>query len=418
MYMLMNKSYNFSTYNFYYLFNNNNNLNNNFKEIIEILKIMSFNFYFNMNFFNKVRTLFSFILFLQNINFLVFNSSLLFRFNNFSNIFILIGFYEKNKFSWVTFNYTPFKFFVKFRPQFSLNLLFFKKAKKNNSHEILKNYVSFKKRTGLLKKKDKIKNFLLLRVNFFKNQKFFNQLYLGKNTNYYLMDLFIKKNVKTLNKLFIYQDNNKNIDMKRRWFKFFNKNRLLLKFILGIKKQKQFQITKIFSKISKGSVLANLMKFEFSLRNILVRSKLALNLNDAEFFIKNKLVYVNGLVANSDLVLNKGDVVSLVFSEKYFHFFKSSFSQKLKLTYSVGYRLWRLNRFKNNFYKQSPTGIPDWVFKISHFYDDVPSFIEVDYTILSLNLVKLPINYIDYNFYFMKFITPFLTRHYNWKYVN
>jgi len=387
------------------------------RKISETLKMIPLDSSFNF-FFNQINTLLSYIFFLQNYNFFIFNSYILFKFNNYSNIFFLVGFLEKNKFSWVTFNYTPFKFFTKFKPQFSLNLLFLKKIKKSTNHEILRNYIFFKKRTSLLKKKDKLKNFFLLRVNFLKNQKLFNQIVSSKKNNLFLVDSVLKKNIKVLKKSHIHHDNNKNIDMKRRWFKFFSKNRFLFKSIIGLKKQKQFQITKFFSKISKQDVLTNLMKFEFSLKNILVRSKLVLNLSEADFFIKNKLVYLNGLVANNDLPLNKGDIINLVFSEKYFNFFKSSFSQKLKLTYSVGYRLWRLNRFKNNFYKQSPTGIPDWIFKIGFFYEDTPSFLEIDYTTLSLILLKLPNNYNHYNFYFTKFVTLFLIRHYNWKYIN
>lgn len=405
----------FSTSIYHILTNKATNVDSNFNEI---LKTMLFKFLFNVNFFNQIKTLTSYIFFLQSLNFSIFNSLILFKFNSFSNIFILIGFHEKNKFSWVTFNYTPFKFFTKFKPQFSLNLLFFKKVKKNNLHNILKNYVFFKKRTSLLKKKDKLKNFLLSKVNFLKNQKLMNQIIFKKNTNLFLVNLFFKKNLKIIHSSSIFHENNKNVDMKKRWFKLFNKNRLLFKFITGVKKQKQFQVTKIFSKTLKQNVLSNLMRLEFSLKNILIRSKLVLNLNEADFFLKNKLVYLNGLVATNNILLRRGDIISLAFSEKYFNFFKSNFSQKLKLTYSVGYRLWRLNRFKSNFYKQSPTGIPTWVFKIGFFYEDTPSFLEIDYTTLSLTIIKQPISYVDYNFYFTKFITPFLTRHYNWKYVN
>jgi hypothetical protein len=80
----------------------------------------------------------------------------------------------------------------------------------------------------------------------------------------------------------------------------------------------------------------------------------------------------------------------------------SNFNNKLKMTFSLGYRLWRLNRFKNNFYKQSPTRIPNKVDRFFFFYEDVPSFLEVDYIILAFILIKLPTTYKSFNFFFFK----------------
>ena len=58
-------------------------------------------------------------------------------------------------------------------------------------------------------------------------------------------------------------------------------------------------------------------------------------------------------------VLKERDLVNLIISKKIYNFFKTNYNCKLKLTYSIGYRIWRLNRFRYDMYKQSPKRIPE-----------------------------------------------------------
>lgn len=353
-----------------------------------------------------------------NNNVLIFSSFLKIRYNLNSTVTFLIGNFEKGKFSWTSFNYIPYKLFNRVKPIFCINSLMKLNINTSQKSKYLKNLIVFKKKVSLLKRKDKLKNFLLLRTNVLRNYKLFNA-FTSTNKN-----MLVTKNSPLFNtvmkkkKSFSNYEVSKILELKKRWYKFFSTNRNVLKRFLNIEKNKQFQITKTFSKKIKATSLTNLLQFEFSLFNCLLRSRIVFTLEESKFLINNSFVFVNGvLVTNPNYFLKLGDVINIRFSKKYFYFYKTNFNSKLKLTHAVGYRLWRLNRFKNNFYKQSPIGIPDWIFKLSFFFEDVPSFLEVDYISLSFGLIKYPINYYDYNYYFNKFISFYLMRLYNWKYV-
>lgn len=336
------------------------------------------------------------------------------RFNFFSNITFLLGHFQKNKFQWTNYNYIPYKMFTRLKPIFTSESIF--KKLKNNKHQRLRKLITFKKKSGFLKKRFKLKNFLLLKLNSLKNFKFFNTHHFKKNVT--ILNQRFKSKIFYKNKPKYYNDVNKFIDLKKRWYKVFTTNRNLFKFFSNSKKTKQFQLTRLFSKSLKKTTKVSFLEKEFSLLNIIVRSKFVFTINEALFLIKNSFVFVNGFCVNDpQFLLKVSDTINIIFCKKYFFFWKTSFNQKLRLTYGVGYRLWRLNRFRNNFYKQSPTGIPDWIFKISFFYEDVPSYIEIDYLTLTLMIIKYPKNYYNYNFYFTKFLSFYLLRLYNWKYV-
>jgi ribosomal protein S4 len=117
-------------------------------------------------------------------------------------------------------------------------------------------------------------------------------------------------------------------------------NRDLFKLFLNIKKNKQFQLTKIYSKSIKKSIKTSLIEREFSLHNILIRAKFVFTQNDSIFLIKNSFIFVNGVcITNPNYVLKINDVISMSFFKNYFFFFKTNFNQKLRLTYALGYRL-------------------------------------------------------------------------------
>lgn len=348
-------------------------------------------------------------------NIQTFNFFIKLRFNFLSNLTFLLGQFEKNKYQWTNYNYIPYKFFTRMKSNFIVDSLI--KVNKITKHTRLKNIVVFKRKSGFLKKKSKLKNFLLLKLNNLKNYKYLNSFF-QKKTPTIFFKKSLNKEILSKSKTQKHSEVGKFLDLKKRWYKTFTNNRFLLKFFTNIKKTKQFQSTRFFSKTLKKTPQSNLLTREFSLLNILIRSKLVFTINEALFFLKNNFVFVNGTcVTNPAHFIKLGDVINLSFCKKYFFFFKTSFNQKLRLTYGVGYRLWRLNRFRNNFYKQSPTGIPEWIFKISFFYEDVVSFLEVDYLTLSLMVIKLPTNFYHYNFYFTKFLSLYLLRLYNWKYV-
>jgi hypothetical protein len=207
------------------------------------------------------------------------------------------------------------------------------KTKIAKKSSIVSNFIKFKKRSGLFKKKNKLKYYLLVKLNSFKHYKNLNNI----NRNPFTSSRIVKKKSSILPKDF---DVNKFLELKRKTFKLFNLNRNIIKDFFRIKKSRQFQLTKIFSKTLKVRFFNFLMDFELSIYNLLIRSKLAFSFNESLFFLKNGFILINGITTyNQYKVLNLGDVVSLNVSKKFYKFYLSNFNNKLKMTFSLGYRL-------------------------------------------------------------------------------
>lgn len=338
--------------------------------------------------FKKYVSFWNYFLNNYQINFLIQS----FRFNNFTNDVMCIGMFSKNRFYWTNFSYNPIKFFNTMKNNF--NKITFSRvlltSKKNQIHL----YINLKKQLGLIKRKDKVTYNTLVYANSIRTSKYYNY------------SNFISKNVE-FSKIF---------DIKKKTLKNFILNRLVLKnhFLMTTSRQKK--LTKFFSKNTKISNKQCIDNFESSLLIFLIKAKFVFTLQESVFLIKNQLIYVNGVVC-SDIFkkLSIFDVVNIVYSKKYFYFFKTIFNAKLKLVSFLSYRLWRYNRFRSNFYKQSPSSLPNWINTITYFYYDIPSYLEVDYLTLSGLFIKSD-NY--QSIYFSKYINTFLFRLYNWKYLN
>jgi ribosomal protein S4 len=177
---------------------------------------------------------------------------------------------------------------------------------------------------------------------------------------------------------------------------------------------RQFKLTKIVSKSSKHKLSWILQNTKLALYQIILDSKFAITINDSLNLIKNKLVYVNGLlVKNPFYYIYIGDFIQLKISPKYYYFYKNNFNNNLKYTFLVSYRLWRFNRFKGNFYKQSPINLPNWLKKLQFLYNDIPNYLEVDFVILCTSIIQ---NNKLSNF--NPYVNFFMFRLYNWKYLN
>jgi len=158
--------------------------------------------------------------------------------------------------------------------------------------------------------------------------------------------------------------------------------------------------------------------FEFSIVNLIIRCKFCYNLSESIFFLKNGFIYLNGLKITNPLTqVNVGDLIQLSFSENYFNFFKVNTNNKLKSIFFLKHIIWKNKRFKDNFYKQKYNQVPDWIFKISNFYDDIPSFIEVDFSIMSFLVIYKKLNTQDINLNLFNFINFYMLRNYNWNYL-
>lgn len=152
--------------------------------------------------------------------------------------------------------------------------------------------------------------------------------------------------------------------------------------------------------------------------NTLIKAKFCYTKSESIFFIKNGLVFINGSKClNPYYIVNNSDIIQFSISENFFDFFKINTDKKHKSILIIKHIIWKNHRFLNNFYKQSYNRVPDWILDISSFYDDVPSYIEIDYTTLSLCVLKVDLNFIFYNNNSLNFLNIFMLRNYNWNYL-
>jgi hypothetical protein len=106
----------------------------------------------------------------------------------------------------------PYKMFTRVKPVFFIQPVI-TNLKKSSTLDKLKTIVVFKKKNGFLKKKSKIKNFLLLKLNNLKNSKFLHSF--SKNKNIQHPDTF------GFNRVFFsnekrHSDVSKFLDLKKR----------------------------------------------------------------------------------------------------------------------------------------------------------------------------------------------------------
>jgi hypothetical protein len=219
------------------------------------------------------------------------------------------------------FSLTPFKFFKKFKHTSLIEFNFFKKKVFNKRLNLISNHILLKKKISILKKKDKAKYLLLMRLNFFKN-KYKSAILKSRRKK----NLFFKLN--------------KFVELRRRLYKYFNNNRNMLKSVLGLKQSRQYRLTKLFQKNLKDHTFNSLLKFEMSITNILLLSKFIFSKKGSDFLIKNGFLCVNNrIVRKNNFILSSFDIISLPLNSNFFFFYKHFFNKNLKLTYKVGYRL-------------------------------------------------------------------------------
>ena len=322
------------------------------------------------------------LIFLKNL--IIFQHILNFYKNNFNYKLIFpIDF----KYSWVDsktdynkffFNNTPSYKFVEFYQYKNIVYVW-------DKYHFINNYIKFKNKHGLFKKINSYKNMYLSKYNLFKS----NQI---KNIN--------------LNKDSL---NFKNFDFIEKKLIFYKNNRKLLKNFFKKNKKISYYINIFLKKLSKLSLLNYLNFFEFSLSNILINSNFFSNKNDVFYFIKNNYIYINNSVSfDSNRILNKNDLITVCYN-KYFFFLYRDYSTKINSN---------INKYGNFFKKRYNNKIENdfnFVNKLNIITNDVPKYLEIDY--LSMSLVILNKNIINYNCFDLKILTVFLRRLNNWKFI-
>jgi len=372
---------------------------------------------------------FDFKIYLCNIY--LFNSFILNKYSYKNNFFL--NYPVQYKYNWINSKSNFYKTFnidsdIFMNTEFSE---FLKITDLTNFNKInhLNNLINFKKNSGFFKKDNKFNSVVLNRLQGLKNNPYKNNINLNNdlnlfnknniyknNANRYFLSKYIYKNINKVN--FENQFFSKNMDIKIKSFFIFKKNREILNKLLIDKPIRQFKFNKFIKNFLKKNNSDILSNFEFKLVNLLIRSCFFVNFKDALFFIENGYITVNNkIMVNPNYLLNKHEIVKISFNKYYYLYYRKGLHNVLSNIGKYNSYAWRVNKNKYNVNKQQSTHTPSWILRFMYFRDDLPKYLEVDYLSMTMIILYKPYNTIEFDFYTLKFMSSYLSRLYNWKFI-
>lgn len=382
-------------------------------------------FFLTLSYFNKF---FSF----KNLNYL-FNIDILITLNfiKIKIFFFLLNFkfnFKKTNYMYITNNFTKINYLF-ITKSLSLNIFsnyftFLTKLKKLLSSKksyFIDTFIS-KKRGGVFKKRNNVKNFLFFRT---KKLLLFN---LKKKFNNKYFNIFKKNECKTsFNNLFLKSFdkrkskfnnffNLKSLPLKKGFFKVLLENRNLIKTVYFFKNKKNNFLNKFISKKIFVPTKDFYLKHEFSLLNILIRSQFFYFKTDVLVAFRHTAIYVNGIpIFNLNKFLNIGDRIQILITDNYYYYFRTYKFITTNFLKKIKKKMLRMFKPKNDMYKQKSNYIPDWIFKMIYYYNDIPLYLEVDFIIMTAVIISKPFRFYEYNFINWIFLSSYIYRLYNWK---
>jgi hypothetical protein len=194
-------------------------------------------------------------------------------------------------------------------------------------------------------------------------------------------------------------------------------NRKLLIKLLGFKLKRQCRITKFLLNFIKYKVNRTFDQIDFTLSNLLLVSKLILNVKYSFNLLQSGFVYVNGVkIVKPTFNLHVGDKIQIIISESFYNYYFYQFNEFLKVTL----------RYHNKFFKNEMTNFST-VFKkndttvitiLNSFKQGVPRYLEVDFLTLSSIVIYKPTDFVFVNNYTHHIYNFYLSRLYNWKFLS
>lgn len=194
-------------------------------------------------------------------------------------------------------------------------------------------------------------------------------------------------------------------------------NRKIVSKFFNFKLKRQYRITRYISGFIKYKIKNSIKYFELTILNIMLLSKFTFNARQAYTFLKNGVVYLNGVLTfKSDLKVKIGDNVQILLSTPYLNFYSDYFN--ILTQFSQKY----YNKFLKNADFPLNRELKDSNSKVTNdltfFKKGVPNYLEVDFLTFSSYVIYTPLNiyYLSnksptlYNFY--------LNRLYNWKFLS
>lgn len=204
-------------------------------------------------------------------------------------------------------------------------------------------------------------------------------------------------------------------DFKTDRLKLFKTNRDILSFFIKKKIKNKTKFNKIIKNLIKKPLYDFIMHFEFSLKNVLLRSQFFFNENDINFFVKNNYILKNNkFVSNLNNFLTVGDRISIKFNKFYFFYYRSVLNGIYKNMSRYANYIWLMDQSLHNENKQKKTHIPRWIFNLIYFREDIPNFLEIDFLTMHLIILYKPLlSELDWTK--VKFLNYYHRRLYNWR---
>jgi len=263
---------------------------------------------------------------------------------------------------------------------------------------------------------DSTSHFLFLLKNFKKSNLFTKTVI--SNT-----DFFVKLNIKNcsynlfapskLKKLSI----SRKINITSRQISVIKQVRLKI-YNFYHKKSRNYKITKFFLKLSNNVNLLNwLVNWEFKLINVVLRSKLLRSYQQALHFINYGYIFVNSIVViNLAFLVKQGDVIQIPINKQWF------INDRLHTSYFNTF-LNDLNKYikkkrllSSKYFIKSSKNEQPWLVENLRNFSKTPTYMEVDYSTLSLIILKNTVNADEVLPIYTNSFKPLTSRLYNWRY--
>lgn len=252
-------------------------------------------------------------------------------------------------------------------------------------------------------KRNDINNLLLQNISDKKNWPYFsNQITSAFNSEKEQFNLNIKR-----------------IKFKPGYMTIWRNVRSMLQTSLTLKIKYQYKLTNYLSKYKKFTKFKTFLFMEMRLYNILIKSRFFNDFSLINIFLKNNLIYLNGLIcSNPNLQIFSGDFIQLVLNLKYYILYRWFSNLSLKKKNKLKSILKKKNNnFNYSDEKKKSYSFPNSIIYSKNIIDDVPNFLEVDYLTLSLFVLYEPFNWNDLNTYNLIDQRFSIINLYNWKYI-
>ena len=211
----------------------------------------------------------------------------------------------------------------------------------------------------------------------------------------------------------------KRVRFKPGYMNIWRESRKLLKESLTLDFKYQYKLTIYLSNYNKFVRFKTFLISEMSLKNILIRTKLLIDDSLSVIFIKNNLVFLNGLVCSNTLFPTfAGDFIQLVVNLKYYILMR--WLMNLTLKKKIRLRRALKNKINKKFSledKKRSDRMPNWIRFNKNLTKDVAKFVEVDFFSLSAFILYEPFSWSEINNYNLTDPRFGIINLYNWKYI-